>query len=362
MPNRLIRRLNRHVIREHKKAGIVFDTIEDKVNSILASNRPRVKALYYSFLDNLELDDNKNIKGNSKNTLLVENLSLSIKDTSAEAKQQISRVLLDTRIDVIESALDGFNNLTDIYAKAGLMEAVSGGTGLLTNDAELLNIAFTQRLKAIASSFVKWEDYAYRTLMNGVLAGSNVEAVRSLLFTDTGNIKIGSSLEQEVNFEAAQAITEQRTNATRAAGKQLGLTYAFNFNPMDGLTKPECISATTAGCIPLDEMEDAYGFPPRWICRCDLVVTDPAWGGLNTSINKAIDQRRTEMLDIIKELPKRKDGLPYRYDITRIDLLLSRRVPDYMTTKGGVIANKEIQANIAAGERFDEFGNLIVGG
>ena len=155
----------------------------------------------------------------------------------------------------------------------------------------------------IVSFFNKWVHYFPHIIRTAISTGQNPARTRELLLLPNGHIRVGSSLEEAVYREAAMDLLRQRTAQTVSEAQRLKLTHCWNANPMDSRTKPICASATTVGIIPLQDMEDNYGFPPRFVCRCDLMITDPSWVEINQGVNQAIEQRRKEVIKELQDLP-----------------------------------------------------------
>ena len=149
----------------------------------------------------------------------------------------------------------------------------------------------------------KWRNFSYDIFFRGITDGMNIEKVMNLLYTQDGTLRIGSSFEQSSEQEMIIAAVTERTNYVLEEAKKNNYTYCWNSNPMDKRTKPICADATLAGVIPKEEMGQTYGFPPRYICRCDLTFTRPEWTDINKGINKAIDDRRKELLKLLIESP-----------------------------------------------------------
>ena len=98
-------------------------------------------------------------------------------------------------------------------------------------------------------------------------------------------------------------LLQQRTASTLAEARELKMDSCWNANPMDKLTKPQCAEATIAGVIPIDEMEGNYGMPPRYICRCDIMIVSSKWTELNKGVNQSIESRRREVVEELSVSP-----------------------------------------------------------
>lgn len=196
----------------------------------------------------------------------------------------------------------------------------------------------------------KWRKHSYDTMFRGIIDGMNIEKVMNLLYTQDSTLKIGSSFEQSTEAEMLIAAVTERTEYVLEEAEKNNYTYCWNSNPMDPRTKPICADATLAGVIPKEEMENVYGFPPRYICRCDLTFTRPEWTAINKGINKAINDRRKVFLNdlitspdsfqksswivngktVIPSDPARAKGDLYYKDVEEmIDLLSGNPVPEF---------------------------------
>ena len=159
---------------------------------------------------------------------------------------------------------------------------------------------------AITAFFQKWIGYYPSILTRGLTSGQRPQQIKELLLLPNGHIRIGSSLEESVAREAAMDLLEQRTAATLAEARELKLDSCWNANPMDNLTKPVCAQASTAGVIPIGDMEGNYGMPPRYICRCDLMIVSSEWKDLNKGINQSIEKRRQEVVEELRGAEAKK--------------------------------------------------------
>lgn len=168
----------------------------------------------------------------------------------------------------------------------------------LTEDAE----------GAVRSSFQKWSLYYPSILRRAVTTNQKPETVKALLIQPNGHIRIGSSLNEQVMRDAAMDLLQQRTAQTLVEARELKLDSCWNANPMDQLTKPECAQASTAGVIPIPDMESNYGMPPRYICRCDIMIVSSKWTNLNKGVNRSIEQRRTEVIAELQDSPAKLSG------------------------------------------------------
>lgn len=167
--------------------------------------------------------------------------------------------------------------------------------------------ALTQKgFKQINDVLLKWENFVYDTFYSGVARAKPLLQFRKTFINDDGTIKIGSSLNYTAESLAQINAVEQRTEFNRRQAAEEGYNECFNANPMDMKTKSECIEATLAGVIPEVSMGADYGFPPRFVCRCELVYTRGSWKGVNAGINQSIEERRQELITELWDAPNQK--------------------------------------------------------
>jgi ribosomal protein L17 len=159
---------------------------------------------------------------------------------------------------------------------------------------------------AVQSYFQKWRLYYASILRRAITTNQKPEAVKALLVQPNGHIRIGSSLEEAMMREAAMDLLQQRTAKTLTEARELKLDSCWNANPMDQLTKPVCAAASTAGVIPIPDMEGNYGMPPRYICRCDIMIVSSKWTKLNQGVNQSIETRRKQVVQELMDSPAKK--------------------------------------------------------
>jgi hypothetical protein len=149
----------------------------------------------------------------------------------------------------------------------------------------------------------KWAKFYYDTLFRGITQQQKISKVLENLVTPSGHIRIGSSFAQSTEANIIMSQVARRTAFVQQDAKKQGLDVVWNANPMDRLTKPVCMHASLAGVITEQKMADEYGFPPRWICRCDPVYTRSEWTQINQGINEGIEERRIKLIDILTSDP-----------------------------------------------------------
>ncbi|KKL06971.1 hypothetical protein LCGC14_2590720, partial [marine sediment metagenome] len=224
---------------------------------------------------------------------------------------------------------------------------------------ELMEISNNQTLKKMNDILVKWRNFAYDTFYSGVIRGVPIAVFRSMFFNKDGSLKVGSSLDEETMYTTMQSIGEQRTSYIRKKAEESGYKFCWNANPMDPQTKGECIEATIAGVISEGEMSSGYGFPPRHICRCELVYTRPEWVTVNRGINSALEDSRSVLVQSLIDAPRQmaswkvKGKVVKATDITRLQgNLMYKETSDKLE----LLADRGVVPDF----EYDEFGGGIL--
>jgi hypothetical protein len=158
----------------------------------------------------------------------------------------------------------------------------------------------------IENIMIKWRNYVYDLFFAAITQNWRASRLIDSWTTPEGYLKIGSSLEGMTEVEASMAAVAERTTYLQENAKRNGYTYCWNVNPMDQRTKPACIEASLAGVIPEETMGTDYGFPPRYVCRCEIAYTRGEWTELNGSINKEISKVRVRLIEELNDAPKQK--------------------------------------------------------
>jgi hypothetical protein len=169
---------------------------------------------------------------------------------------------------------------------------------------QIMNAVVDKMYKNVNDMLLKWRSYAYDMFFHAITNEQHRNVLREQFLTPSGYLKVGSSLEEISESEAAIAAVEEKTAYLRAKAKENNYTYCWNVNPMDQRTKPECISATLAGVIPEGDMGSNYGFPPRFVCRCELAYVRRDWTELNQSINEELSGVRSRLIRELIDAPK----------------------------------------------------------
>jgi hypothetical protein len=173
---------------------------------------------------------------------------------------------------------------------------------------DLVNAVNAKMYENVQGILVRWKTFVYDSFFSAIAQSWTRQRLEDLWEDDDGNLRIGSSLEGMTDAEAQIAATTERTAYLREQAKINNYTYCWNVNPMDQRTKPECINACLAGVIPEGEMETGYGFPPRYVCRCEIAYTRGDWQEFNGAINKEIEKTRIRLIDTLEKAPRQKSS------------------------------------------------------
>lgn len=281
-----------------------MDSYEAGTSQLLRANNRRTKVLYTRTLKSLEVNIDQRIKATSlSNFTKVENIRRGLIDLSIRLRKQIFAHVNGARGDLIQLVMNKEMDLEKIMHKGGIDKSRSEITN---SELDILNKFFKASIRRINVSMEKWKVFVYNIFFNGIAFGMTPIDLELALFTEDGNIKIGSSLESEVDYEATRTLMEQRTQYQTGRAERLGYGACWNFNPMDQKTKPICMSASMVGVVPKEEMVLDYGMPPRGICRCDITFVDASWMDFNKGINSTINDRRQETISLLEQMPKQK--------------------------------------------------------
>ena len=172
------------------------------------------------------------------------------------------------------------------------------------NTIDLMNAITNNMYKNIENMLVKWRAYVYDTFFQGISQTMTKDDLRSRFLNTTGTLRIGSSLEEMSELEASIAAVAEKTAYLRDQAKKNGYKYCWNVNPMDARTKAICMMATLAGVISETEMLNQHGFPPRFICRCEIAFTHGDWVEFNQAINEDLRGIRQRLIQELGEAPR----------------------------------------------------------
>lgn len=350
-------KLYKESIRGKRSGDKILDALKKSLVRVNKHHSKMATNLYNSVFKKLEIDNNTGLIVNSvENLALVREITSGLEPVTNSYRMRYGELLREFREDAFVALAEKEERVGLGLKKIGMVEDRT----LLTPEAfEQMAILNEKGFRQVNALMLKWKDTVYDLFISGVNKGMTLIGFRNSFYNDSGTVKIGSSLEQESTAAAIIAITEQRTAFVRQKAKENGYTYCWNANPMDPLTKPECISASLAGVISEAEMGSEYGFPPRYVCRCEIVYTKPEWVGVNQGVNQAIRERRKALITSLENAPRQKSywywtdptgkrkrvwaddpdrasgDKMYKETAEKLALVRSKTVPDYRTPRGG---------------------------
>ena len=286
-----------------KKSNSIYEELKVKMDRLNNATSRKATSLYNKVISSLVLDDNGSVATVNSNYVKVGLLMNGLDTIQTKYREQFGKVYDGTRNELI--AVSAFKN-----RKTGIAIELLGNkkqrTSVTKENLKVLNKIHLQGFKQINTMLKKWKDFAYDMFYFGVTKNMKPIAMKSLFYNESGTLKIGSSLDEESLIIANMNLVEERTTFVRQKAAESGYNYCWNYNPIDPRTKPECLQASMAGVIPESEMGTDHGFPPRYICRCDLVYVRPEWVGLNKAVNKTLDDRRISLIKDLADAPKQK--------------------------------------------------------
>ena len=286
-----------------KRSNYVYEDLKEKMDKLNATTTRKTTTLYNKAISSLKLDENGSIATINMNYTKVGLLMSGIDKIQAVYRKKFGVIYDGSRNQLI--ALAAFKD-----RKTGIAIQLLGDkktrTSITKANMRVLRKIHMQGFKQMNIMLKKWKDFAYDMFFSGITKNMKPLAMKELFYNESGTLKIGSSLDEESLMIANMNIVEERTTFVRQKAAENGYKYCWNSNPLDPRTKPECMQASMAGVIPEPDMGTEYGFPPRFICRCDLVFVRPEWVGLNKEINKAIDTRRLGLINDLADAPKQK--------------------------------------------------------
>ena len=299
-------RLFRLESRYQKAANRSIDgSIKSLTLAVLKINRD-ITQFYEGIIGKFSLDDNTDrIKPVLKNSALITTSKNRARRMARDFANNIVREMRSARKSLLSESRFRDAGAKDILKTIGVKQE-RGKVGKAAG--KIIAEMAKDSEETIRSYFEKWMFYYPHVLRQALAANYTPEKLREALFQPNGHIRIGSSMEEAVYSAHAMDLLSQRTGRTIAEAKELNLDYCWNANPMDMRTKPECAMASTAGVIPIGDMEDNYGLPPRYICRCDLMIVNGKWTELNKGINQSIEQRRKEVVTELGAAPGKMTG------------------------------------------------------
>ena len=345
-----IKKIQGEIERSAHESGKFFDNVLDELAALNKATEEAATRLYDGVLRTLELHPATGIPENSvKNLSFVGKLMNGLERIQSQYRGAYGRLARSFREEGVGLTADKERRFSRLFRGLG----VEDGRDRRVFDKEsfeLLDLIHKGGLMRVNQMLERWKTVAYNTFHSSIVKGLPLIEFRRAFYNGDGSIRVGSSLNQESTQATMNSITQQRTTFLRNEAKKEGMTYCWNFNPMDFRTKPECLQATMAGVISERQMAMEHGFPPRYICRCDITFTRPEWAGVNSAVNAAIDDRRQRLFVDMRNDPssfqkskwKRKGKWVYpKEDILRLQGnkmyaqtaekldLLADPVPDY---------------------------------
>jgi len=286
------------------KTDRFFNSVAKDLRRLNARATREASKVYNYMLTSLTTMDGTSIpKSSTANLSLVSMLMQGIDSIQDTYRRKYSELLQEAKGDLVEITTEREYKIEKELYKIGIEE---NRTDVGFETFEMMEISHRQLLKKMNNILYKWRNFAYDTFYSGIIRGVPIVVFKSMFFNKDGSLKVGSSLDEETMYETMTSIGEQRTSYIRGKAADSGYTYCWNANPMDPQTKGECIEATIAGVISEGEMSTGYGFPPRYICRCELVYTRPEWVTVNKGINSAIESRRNVLVQSLLNAPRQK--------------------------------------------------------
>ena len=255
---------------------------------------------YDSLIDQLDIQGSVLI--NSMDNLEMLSLWLPSFDALLNRYRNQYRTAFEAnRITLYEVIKDKEVRLMKVLAK---MDVKDDRVTIDDPTLEMMNAIVSNMYRNIENMLVKWRGYAYDTFFQGITQSLSKDGLRGNFVNATGTLRIGSSLEETSELEASMAAVSAKTAFLRAQAEKNGYKYCWNVNPMDNRTKPICMQASLAGVIPEMEMLNAFGWPPRFICRCEIAFTRGEWTELNQSINEEIRGARERLIEELIDAPR----------------------------------------------------------
>jgi hypothetical protein len=343
-------------VKGKKHGDVVLDSLQKALARLNKEATKETTRLYESVFKKMNINNSTGLIVNSvENLALVSEMTGGLEPITDNYRAAYGQLIRDYREESLATLAEKESRIEHHLGKIDMREDRKGLTPEAFGQIAVLNEKNYRKVNAL---LLKWKDTVYDLFLSGVNRGLDLIAFRNSFYNKTGTIKIGSSLEEETVAASMQAVTEQRTAFVRQKAKENNYTYCWNANPMDPQTKPICLEASLAGVIPEGTMGTDYGFPPRHICRCEVVFTRREWVNINQGVNQAIRERRKVLIDALENAPKQKsywfwtdpyenrkkvwsdDPLKasgdkmYKETADKLVLVNSKTVPDYKIGRG----------------------------
>lgn len=273
------------------------------INQLKKLNKQTHKAAiqsYDSLIDRLHVDG-VSIDNSMENLELLSMYMQGFDQLISKYRTRYQTVYSNSRVELFEYVRDKELRLMKVVAKMGVKD---DRISIDQKTLDLLREVNLNMYRNIEKTLIKWRSFVYDAFFVGITQSKTRAALREDFVTNTGTLKIGSSLEEETELEASMAAVRERTAYLREQARRNGYRYCWNVNPMDRRTKPMCMEASLAGVITEEEMGRVHGFPPRHICRCEIAYTHEDWVELNQSINNELRIIRERLIDELVDAPR----------------------------------------------------------
>ncbi len=304
-PEKLGEIIQSRLFQMRKRSDRFFKELEIDLKRLNKMTTRVTNKLYDQVLSSLETIPGTSMPINTVGNLSqVSTLMQGLDAIQNDYRQAYGQLIRNARLDMLEIVITREAALEKVLKdEEGIIE---DRTLVSDQSFEMMDVGYQKTLQRMNVILDKWKSFAYDTFYSGLIKGVPISLFKSWFFNENGTLKIGSSLDEESTYTAVQSIVEQRTAYLRGKAQENDWKFCWNSNPMDPLTKSECIDATIAGVISEAEMGSGYGFPPRHICRCEIVYTRPEWVRVNQGVNTSIEKSRQSLVQQLINAPRQK--------------------------------------------------------
>lgn len=308
MPN--ISTIGRDFVQSSFKSKREMDRVIDKMRADLQAlnSRTHTGALlaYRSLSDRLVIKpDSLSFEFSMDNLERLSRFIPSFGDITGKYQLKYRDMYESNRISMFQQIRKKEERLQKVLKEMGVNDDRISTT---RSAVDLVNAVNAKMYENIAALMEKWKKFVYDTFFIAITQQWTRQRLEERWLDENKQLRIGSSLEGETDAEMMIAATTERTAYLQEQAKKNNYDYCWNVNPMDALTKPECISASMAGVIPEKEMGSVYGFPPRYICRCEIAYTRGEWTEFNSAVNNEIEKSRLRLIEALEDAPRQKSS------------------------------------------------------
>lgn len=327
--------------RGKRQSDKLIDELEKQVNQLNKATTVATRKLYNRIFAQLDLSPSSgSILNNTFNFSKVHDIQAGLEGIHRNYRESYGKIVGSFRMDFFESIAEKEKRIAHTLKENGVEEIRSS---LSDEGLNTLQILQERNFRAINTMLLTWKEKVYDWFIDGIARNLDIAGFQKLFYMPDGEIRVGSSL-KDASDEAIKSAVGQRVAFSRQVADERGYDVVFNTNPMDIKTKPICADATCAGVIGVDEMTSDYGWPPRYICRCDVTFLRSQWTEFNQAINDSVRQQRLNLLDELYEAPKTKSswiwngmkvfapdggGRMYKEIEDKIKFVEALEVPDY---------------------------------